>query len=127
MKFILPINVKIPTNVGILLFISRINTTSEKSQARKIFSAFMYASDKTSNYMHVYIYKCLDCFKRNQDALSCKNKSADQPLHQRSLISCIDSAIAYIQSLVCSKTSKSGGLTSNLMFCNETNESVQIS
>ena len=36
-KFILLINVKMPTIVGILTFISRINTTSESFKARKIF------------------------------------------------------------------------------------------
>ena len=35
-KFILLINVKIPTIVGILTFISKINTTSESLIARKI-------------------------------------------------------------------------------------------
>ena len=35
MKFILLINVKMPTIVGILTFISRINTTSESFKARK--------------------------------------------------------------------------------------------
>ena len=37
MKFILLINVKMTTVVGILKFISMINTTSEIFQARKIF------------------------------------------------------------------------------------------
>ena len=36
-KFILLINVKMPTIVGILTFISMINTTSEVLQARNIF------------------------------------------------------------------------------------------
>ena len=36
-KFILLINVKMPTIVGILTFISRINTASESFKARKIF------------------------------------------------------------------------------------------
>ena len=35
-KFILLINVKMPTIVGILTFMSRINTTSESLNARKI-------------------------------------------------------------------------------------------
>ena len=35
-KFILHINVKMPTAVGILTFISRINTTSESLKERKI-------------------------------------------------------------------------------------------
>ena len=34
MKFILLINVKMPTNVGILTFIGRINRTSESFKAR---------------------------------------------------------------------------------------------
>ena len=36
-KFILLINVEMPTIVGILTFISMINTTSERLQARKVF------------------------------------------------------------------------------------------
>ena len=36
MKFILLINVKMPTTGGILTFISRINTTSESLNARNI-------------------------------------------------------------------------------------------
>ena len=36
MKFILLINVKMPTIVGILTFISRINVTSENFKARNI-------------------------------------------------------------------------------------------
>ena len=37
MKFILLINVKMPTIVGILTFISMINTTSERLKARNFF------------------------------------------------------------------------------------------
>ena len=37
MKFIMLINVKMPTIVGILKFISMINTTSESLKARKVF------------------------------------------------------------------------------------------
>ena len=37
MNFILPINVKIPAIVGILTFISMINTTSERLKARHFF------------------------------------------------------------------------------------------
>ena len=36
MKFILLINVKMPTIVGILTFISRINKTSDRSKARNL-------------------------------------------------------------------------------------------
>ena len=36
-KFILLINVKMPTIVGILIFISMINTTSERLKARSFF------------------------------------------------------------------------------------------
>ena len=36
-KFILLINVKMPTNVGILTFISMMNTISEKLKARNFF------------------------------------------------------------------------------------------
>ena len=35
-KFILLINVKIPTIVGILIFISMINTTSERLKSKKL-------------------------------------------------------------------------------------------
>ena len=38
MKFIMLINVKMPIIVGILTFISMINTTSESFKARTIFS-----------------------------------------------------------------------------------------
>ena len=38
MKFIKLINIKMPTFVGILIFISMINTTSEHLKARKVFS-----------------------------------------------------------------------------------------
>ena len=37
MKFIMLINVKMPTMVGILTFMSMINTTSESLKARKVF------------------------------------------------------------------------------------------
>ena len=37
MKFIMLINVKMPTTVGILTFISMINTKSESLEARKVF------------------------------------------------------------------------------------------
>ena len=37
MKFILLINVKMPTTVGILTFISMINTTAERLKARNFF------------------------------------------------------------------------------------------
>ena len=37
MQFIMLINVKMPTIVGILTFISMINTTSETLKARKVF------------------------------------------------------------------------------------------
>ena len=40
-KFILLINVKMPTIVGILTFISMVNTTSESLKARKV-SSFQY-------------------------------------------------------------------------------------
>ena len=43
MKFILLINVKMPTIVGILTFISRINTSSDSLKARKI-SVFQHFS-----------------------------------------------------------------------------------
>ena len=37
MKFIMPMNVKMPTIVGILTFIGMINTASESLKGRKIF------------------------------------------------------------------------------------------
>ena len=37
MKFIILINVKMPTHVGILTFVSMINTTSASLKARKVF------------------------------------------------------------------------------------------
>ena len=37
MKLIMLINVKMPTIVGILTFISMINTTSERLKARKVY------------------------------------------------------------------------------------------
>ena len=38
MKFIKLINVKMPTIVGILILMSKINTTSENLKAKKVFS-----------------------------------------------------------------------------------------
>ena len=43
MKFILLINVKMPTIVGILTFISIINTTSERLKARHLFICRYYS------------------------------------------------------------------------------------
>ena len=42
-KFILLINVEMPTIVGILTFISRINTTSERLNARNIFICLSFS------------------------------------------------------------------------------------
>ena len=42
-KFIMLINVKMPTNIGILIFVSMINKTSESLNARKVF-IFQYFS-----------------------------------------------------------------------------------
>ena len=42
-KFILLINVKMPTIVGILTFISMINTTSERLKARNFFISRYYS------------------------------------------------------------------------------------
>ena len=41
-KFILLINVKMPTMVGIFSFISKINTTSERLKARNVFICLLY-------------------------------------------------------------------------------------
>ena len=41
-KFILLINVKMPTNVGILRFISMINTRSDRLKARSFFSCLYF-------------------------------------------------------------------------------------
>ena len=43
MKFILLINVKMPTNVGILTFLSLINTTSERLKARNFFICWYFS------------------------------------------------------------------------------------
>ena len=43
MKFILLINVKMPTIVGILAFISMINTTSERLKARNFFICWYFS------------------------------------------------------------------------------------
>ena len=43
MKYVILINIKMPTNVGILTFISMINTTSECLKARKL-SIFQHFS-----------------------------------------------------------------------------------
>ena len=48
MKFILLINVKMPTIVGILTFISRINRTADSFKARKVI-----------NFQHFSFYKQL--------------------------------------------------------------------
>ena len=42
-KFILLINVKMPTIVGILAFISRINTQSERLKARNFFTFWCFS------------------------------------------------------------------------------------
>ena len=43
MKFILLINVQMPTVVGILTYISRIDTTSESFKARKTFNCHNFS------------------------------------------------------------------------------------
>ena len=43
MKFILLINVKMPTIVGILIFISMMNTTSESLKASNFFSCLYFS------------------------------------------------------------------------------------
>ena len=43
MKFILLINVKMPTVVGILTFFSRIDTTPESFKARKMFNCHHFS------------------------------------------------------------------------------------
>ena len=43
MKFILLMNVKMPTTVGILILISMINTTSERFKARNLFICRYYS------------------------------------------------------------------------------------
>ena len=40
MKFIMLINIKLPTTVGILIFMSMINTASEHLKARKVYFRF---------------------------------------------------------------------------------------
>ena len=82
MKFIMLINVKMPTIVGILTFISMINTKSERFKARKVivFSIFRFyeqlnfhaqlswASKKfynlrTSNHFGGYLIKKFTCYQ----------------------------------------------------------------
>ena len=46
MKFILLINVKMPTIVGILTFISMINTTSERLKSKNLFNCWYFSFDK---------------------------------------------------------------------------------
>ena len=53
-KFILLINVKMPTIVGILTFISRINTTSERLKARIFFICRYFSFDEQLNF-HVQL------------------------------------------------------------------------
>ena len=55
MKFILLIYVKMPTIVGILTFISRINTASGSFKARKIIGFFIILDFMSScNFMLVF-------------------------------------------------------------------------
>ena len=49
-KFILLINVKMPKNVGILAFISMINTTSERLEARNISICRYFSFYEQLNY-----------------------------------------------------------------------------
>ena len=51
MKFIMLINVKMPTNIDILPLISRINTTSESLKARKVFNFRHFSFYDSSNFM----------------------------------------------------------------------------
>ena len=46
MKFIMLINVKMPTIVGILTFTSKINTTTESLNARKVFTFQHFSFDE---------------------------------------------------------------------------------
>ena len=50
-KFILLINVKMPTIVGILRFISMINTTSERLEARNFFICRHFSFYEPLNFM----------------------------------------------------------------------------
>ena len=54
MKYIKFINVKMPTIVGILIFISMINKTSERLKARKVF-IFQHFSFKEQLIFHVQL------------------------------------------------------------------------
>ena len=56
MKFIMLITVKMPTIVGILTFISRINTTSDSFKTRSIFIFSILAF--MSNYKLVLSLEC---------------------------------------------------------------------
>ena len=55
-KFILLINVKMPTIVGILTFISMINTTSERLKARNFFICRYFSFYEQLNCWHFNIY-----------------------------------------------------------------------
>ena len=56
-KFIMPINVKIPTIIGILTFISRINTTSESFKESTIFMFQHFSFMSTLNFMSQLSYE----------------------------------------------------------------------
>ena len=51
MKFILLINVKMPTIVGILTFISMINTTSERLKARNFFICWYISLNEQMEFL----------------------------------------------------------------------------
>ena len=64
-KFILLINVKMPTIVGILTFISRINTISKSLNARKI-----------SVFQHFGFYEQLKFYAQTSTPIVCYNEKS---------------------------------------------------
>ena len=66
-KFIMLINVKMPTNIGILMFVSMINKTSESLNARKVF---------------IFQYFCYYGQNLEQDRVTLSNSSEGR-LYQR--------------------------------------------
>ena len=82
-KFILLINVKMPTIVGILTFISTINTTSERLKARHIFICwyFSFHEQLKIDAQLTWAWKCFynleACLGIHYLMLSCKQKEND--------------------------------------------------
>ena len=76
-KSIMLINVKMPTIVGILTFISMINTTSEKLHARNFFRKFCQRGSDSDNFFFD---------KMKEDPNSTKSQPAKHHLNGVSLV-----------------------------------------